>query len=82
MGALEEAATGGVPGAASGALISGGITYLTTGDIQATKKAAIDGAADGFMWGSIGGAVTGGMNSPHCFAAGTLICTVDGEVPV
>ncbi len=82
MGALEGAATGAVTGAASGALISGGITYLTTGDIQATKKAAIDGAADGFMWGSIGGAVTGGMNSPHCFAAGTLVCTVDGEVPI
>jgi len=31
------------------------------------------------MWGAIGGAVTGGMNSPHCFVAGTLVCTVDGE---
>lgn len=31
------------------------------------------------MWGAIGGAVTGGMNSPHCFVAGTLVCTIDGE---
>ncbi len=22
------------------------------------------------------------MNSPHCFVAGTLVCTVDGEVPI
>ena len=40
---------------------------------------AVTGAADGFMWGAIGGAVTGGMNSPHCFVAGTLVCTIDGE---
>ena len=78
MGALEGTATG----AASGTLISGGITYLTTVDIQATKKAAIDGTADGFMCGAIEGAFTGGMNSPHCFVAGTLVCTVDGEVPI
>ena len=31
------------------------------------------------MRGSITGAVTGGMNSPHCFVAGTLVCTIDGE---
>ena len=34
------------------------------------------------MCGAIEGAFTGGMNSPHCFVAGTLICTVDGEVPI
>ena len=58
------------------------MTYLTTRDVQATKQAAIDGAADGFMWGAIGGAVTGGMNSPNCFVAGTLVCTVAGEIPI
>ena len=31
------------------------------------------------MWGAITGAVTGGMTSPYCFVAGTLVCTVDGE---
>jgi len=34
------------------------------------------------MWGSVTGAVTGGMTSPYCFVAGTLVCTVDGEVPI
>ncbi len=34
------------------------------------------------MWGAIGGAVTGDMNSPQCFVAGTLVCTIDGEVPI
>ena len=34
------------------------------------------------MWGAIGGAVTGGTNSQHCFVAGTLVCTIDGEVPI
>ena len=81
-GALQGAAIGSVTGAASGTVISGGIEYLMTRDLQATKRATIDGAADGFMWGSIGGAVIGGMNSPHCFVAGTLVCTVDGEVPI
>ena len=70
--------TGAVTGAAEGAVISGGIEYLKTRDMEATKQAAIDGAADGFMWGS----VTGGMTSPYCFVAGTLVCTVDGEVPI
>ena len=82
MGALVGSCTGAVSGAASGAVISGGIEYLKTRDMQATKQAAIDGAADGFMWGSVTGAVTGGMTSPYCFVAGTLVCTVDGEVPI
>jgi len=82
MGALIGSCTGAVSGAASGAVISGGIEYLKTRDMQATKQAAIDGAADGFMWGSVTGAVTGGMTSPYCFVAGTLVCTVDGEVPI
>ncbi|SFH56832.1 intein N-terminal splicing region [Pseudobutyrivibrio sp. OR37] len=82
MGALIGSCTGAVSGAASGAVISGGIEYLKTRDMQATKQAAIDGAADGFMWGSVTGAVTGGMTSPYCFVAGTLVCTIDGEVPI
>ncbi|SFH56801.1 intein N-terminal splicing region [Pseudobutyrivibrio sp. OR37] len=77
-GVFEGDATGIVSGAEYGAVISGGIEYLKTGDLQTTKQAAVDG----FMWGSIGGAITGGMNSPHCFVAGTLVCTVDGEVPI
>ena len=81
-GMLNGAIIGSVSGAASEAVMSGGRAYLATGDAQAAKQAAIDGAADGFMWGSVTGAVTGGMKSPHCFVAGTLVCTVDGEVPI
>jgi hypothetical protein len=91
VGALKGAITGATIGAASGAATNGAITYVTSGgDIEATKKAAIDGAADGFMTGAITGAITGGIkgaktsscNSGHCFVAGTRVQTDEGLVPI
>jgi len=41
-------------GAATGAAISGAISYITSGgNLEETFYGAIEGAADGFMWGAI-----------------------------
>ncbi len=83
MGALEGSIMGAASGAVSGAAISGGIAFVTSGgNLEKTKQAAIDGACDGFMTGSITGFVTGGMNSPHCFVAGTLVESINGPIPI
>ena len=80
MGALEGSIMGAASGAVSGAAMSGGIAFVTSGgDLEKTKQAAIDGACDGFMSGSITGFITGGMNSPHCFVAGTVVLTAAGK---
>ncbi len=80
MGALEGSIMGAATGAVSGAAMSGGIAFVTSGgDLEKTKQAAIDGACDGFMSGSITGFITGGMNSPHCFVAGTVVLTSAGK---
>ncbi len=53
------------------------VTVATAGTGTALACAAM-----GALEGAATGAVTGGMNSPHCFVAGTLVCTIDGEVPI
>ena len=45
-------------------------------------EAALNGAADGYMMGSITGFISGGMTSNQCFAAGTLIATANGLIPI
>ena len=34
------------------------------------------------MSGAIEGFISGGMNSNHCFVAGTLVQTIDGAIPI
>ncbi len=58
-GAAAPVIAGAAIGAGSGAVISGGITAAQGGSIEDVAKAA----SDGFMWGAIGGSVSGGASS-------------------
>lgn len=54
--ALKESIFGAAAGAAAGALIG---AIQSGGKVTAMQKFAIEGAADGFMWGAISGALIG-----------------------
>ena len=45
-------------------------------------EAELNGAADGYMMGSITGLISGGMTSNQCFVAGTAILTSSGYVAI
>lgn len=57
-GAIKEAVIGACVGAAIGALVG---VAQSGGDVAAIRKFAIEGAADGYMWGAITGAISGGI---------------------
>ncbi len=54
----------------------------TKGDWEATMYGSLEAGADGYMWGAIWGAATGGFNSQYCFTADTLIQTENGLKPI
>ena len=58
--AAETAKSWALRGIGLGALENGIITYLQTGDLEAAFKNALYGASEGYKWGAIGGAITGG----------------------
>lgn len=60
-GAAKGAAIGAASGAFISASISGVITGLQTQDLEATLKAAALSGSEGFKWGAITGAISGGF---------------------
>ena len=58
--AAETAKTWAIRGIGLGALKSGIISYLQTGDLETAFMDALLGASEGYKWGAIAGAVTGG----------------------
>lgn len=70
-------------GRAFGAATRGIITAIKTGgDLEESFYGALEGSADGYMWGAIFGAVTGGFKSQYCFAETTLVRTEKGLQPI
>ena len=64
IGATVSGAAGFFASVTVGAVIAGGIGLLAGGISSAVSGGNFwDGAADGFMWGSIGGALSGGYGS-------------------
>lgn len=70
-----------------------GIIGYITGGVSGLKNGLIYGAADGFMWGGIGAALsaaskliklskTGKVVLSACFVEGTLIATPEGYIPI
>ena len=82
VGALKGAVVGAAIGSATGA-VTGAVGHrIKTGSWEGAGEAALNGAADGYMMGSITGFISGGMTSNQCFAAGTLIATANGLIPI
>lgn len=59
-------------GAATKAIIN---AIKSGGNGEETLYGALEGSADGFMWGAIYGAVTGGFKSNYCFTENTPVLT-------
>lgn len=80
------AAKGALTGAIKGALVSGAIGGIVGGIKTKNFQGVIDGAlsslGDGFMWGAIAGALSGGWNSAACFDGDTIIKTNYGYKPI
>lgn len=79
-GAAEGATTYAVKGAAFGAAM-GAVSEAIKSEgnvIEDSFYGALEGSADGYMWGAIFGAIDGGWNSKYCFTEDTLIKTSNG----
>jgi len=53
-------------------------TAIKTGSAVDTMYSFIEGAVDGYKWGAIFGAITGGLASKYCFAENTKVKTKFG----
>ena len=73
--AIKGAAFGAAAKAISAAIKSGG-------DFEETLYGALEGSADGYMWGAIFGAVTGGFGSKYCFIENTKVKTDNGYMRI
>ena len=82
IGALYGSVSGAAIGAASGAVIGAIGHRIKTGKWKGSGKAALNGAADGYMWGAITGFVSGGLASKVCFVVGTSILAASGHVAI
>lgn len=60
-----------ISSAAFGGISAGVVKGIQTGDINEVLKSASMGAAEGFKWGAISGAVTGGSNEAFLLKLGT-----------
>ena len=82
-GAADASVSMAIKGAAFGAATKAVVTAIKTdGDFEETMYGALEGSADGYMWGAIFGAATGGFSSQYCFTGETLIKTAYGMVPI
>lgn len=78
-GAAQSSVSMAIKGAAFGAATKAIITAIKSGgDVEETLYGALEGSADGYMWGAIYGAATGGFKSKFCFTEDTLVKTVYG----
>lgn len=79
-GAAKGSVDYAVKGAAFSAAINAVVEYIKSGgDIDSTLYESLEGSSDGYMWGAIFGAITGGWNSRYCFTADTLVETNSGK---
>lgn len=65
-------------GAAFGGAINAIKEYIRTGEFEDALYGLLEGSADGYMWGAIFGAITGGFSSKYCLTGDTLVQTVSG----
>lgn len=79
--AFEGSLKGALSGATIGAAIGSGISTLkNTGNVDYLKKYSLENASDGYMWGAILGAVTGGLNGYKEFKNTPTIKTINSEL--
>ena len=78
-GAADASVSMAVKGAAFGAATKAIIRAIKSGgDVEEGLYGALEGSADGYMWGAIYGAATGGFKSKYCFTEDTPVLTAHG----
>jgi hypothetical protein len=76
---VSLAKTGLIFGGATEAVVA---AIQSNGDIEDTFYGMLEGSSEGYKWGAIYGAVTGGFSSKYCFVENTLVKTRKGLVPI
>ena len=75
-GAADASVSMAIKGAAFGAATKAIIRAIKSGgDVEEALYGALEGSADGYMWGAIYGAATGGFKSKYCFTENTPVLT-------
>lgn len=78
-GAADASVSMAIKGAAFGAATKAIIRAIKSGgDVEEALYGALEGSADGYMWGAIYGATTGGFKSKYCFTEDTPVLTSCG----
>ena len=78
-GAADASVSMAIKGAAFGAATKAIIRAIKSGgDVEEALYGALEGSADGYMWGAIYGATTGGFKSKYCFTEDTPMLTSCG----
>lgn len=78
-GAADASVSMAIKGAAFGGAMKAILRAIKSGgDIEETLYGALEGSADGYMWGAIYGAATGGFKSKYCFVEDTPVLTECG----
>ena len=78
-GAADASVSMAIKGAAFGAATKAIIRAIKSGgDVEEALYGALEGSADGYMWGAIYGAATGGFKSKYCFTEDTPVLTDSG----
>ena len=79
-GAADASVSMALKGAAFGAATKAIIRAIKSGgDVEEAFYGALEGSADGYMWGAIYGAATGGFKSKYCFVGDTVVRTNNGS---
>lgn len=82
-GAADASVSMAIKGAAFGAATKAIISAIKSGgDVEETLYGALEGSADGYMWGAIYGAATGGFKSKYCFTKDTPVLTDRGLLAI
>ena len=82
-GAADASISYAIKGQALAAAIGAVTTAIeTNGDWESVLYGALEAGAEGYMWGAIYGAATGGFSSEYCFTADTLIQTDSSLKPI
>ncbi len=70
--AAKSAAIGALSGAALGGVSAGIVTGIQTGSMDEALKSAVLAGSEGFKWGAISGAITGGVSEYQGLRGATL----------
>lgn len=79
-GAFEGASIGALTGSATEALIAGTLAFFKGEPKASIFKEAIEASANGFMWGAITGAITGGFKSAKELSKGNPLLNKKGKI--